>query len=248
MNGYTRGLDGSGISDNQEVPRVVLGRSRRTRDGHSRHEHPTPAAPASRDHHGHRGQHDDGARTAPGPAGVRGPLPAARCLRGLWYLPLCRGLPIRHRYPTRHPCRGHPQVRHSRWGEGRRELPPPTAGSPRTAHAPPASGPPSLATCPFTTSIRPGPLPTRSSINLDLAVSGGRRWRRRTPRRERVRSWRGAGPWAPRRPAAPSRKSGSIDLQPHAATIIRSRGCYEPYSAVTAPLAAHCAPRARNLR
>ncbi len=34
--------------------------------------------------------------------------------------------------------------------------------------------------------------------------------RRRTPRHERVRSWRGAGPWAPRRPAAPLRKSGSF--------------------------------------
>ena len=43
---------------------------------------------------------------------------------------------------------------------------------------------------------------------LNLALSGGRRLRRRTPRCERVRSWRGAGPWAPRRPTAPLRKSG----------------------------------------
>ncbi len=53
----------------------------------------------------------------------------------------------------------------------------------------------------------------RLVLILNLAMSGGRRWRGRTLRRERVRSWRGAGPWPPRRPAAPLRKSGLIRTQ-----------------------------------
>ncbi len=48
----------------------------------------------------------------------------------------------------------------------------------------------------------------RRRANLNLAVSGGRRLRSWT---EGVRSWHGADPWIPRRPAAPLRKSGSKD-------------------------------------
>ena len=46
-------------------------------------------------------------------------------------------------------------------------------------------------------------------FNLNLAVSGGRRGRGRTPRRERVSSCSGAGPWTPMRRVAPLRKTGS---------------------------------------
>ena len=48
------------------------------------------------------------------------------------------------------------------------------------------------------------------SFSLNLAVSGGRRCRRRTLPYERVRSWRGADAWARRRRATPLRKSGSV--------------------------------------
>ncbi len=54
----------------------------------------------------------------------------------------------------------------------------------------------------------PGTVAALERLNLNLAVSGGRRCRRRTLPYERVRSWRGAGAWARRRRATPLRKSG----------------------------------------